>query len=75
MRLVLRGGEFIATEALSASILSSLAALAVRRPLIINGLKLCAQELTKLAEQARQSSEPVWLGVSNISTLSPTRKR
>lgn len=60
MALVLRGGEFIATEALSASTLSGLSSLARHRPLIINGLELRHQELAKLAEEAQRTGEPVW---------------
>jgi hypothetical protein len=60
MALVLRGKEFIATEALSAHNLSSLAALAARRPLILNGIKMCAQDLTRLAEEALRAERPVW---------------
>lgn len=63
MALVLRGNEFIATEALSARILSGLVALAARRPLIINGIKMCAQDLATLAEEASRSKRPIWPGV------------
>jgi hypothetical protein len=45
MALVLRGGEFIATEALSASTLTRLSDLARRRPLVINGLEMHGQDL------------------------------
>ena len=62
MALVLKGGEFIATEALGANILSGLVALAARRPLTINGLKLCAGDLERLAEEACRSRQPVWIG-------------
>ena len=64
MALVLRGHELIATEALSATILSSLETLAARQPLIINGVKLQAADFKKLAEEARQTGKPVWLGTS-----------
>lgn len=60
MMLVLRGGEFIATEALSASTLAGLSRLARRRPLVINGLELRQQELAKLAEEAQRTGELVW---------------
>lgn len=60
MALVLSGEEFITTEALNARILSSLAALAARRALTLNGIKMCAQDLAKLAEEATRSERPVW---------------
>jgi hypothetical protein len=60
MALVLSGGKFIATEALSASTLADLSRLAQRRPLVINGLELRHQELAKLAEEAQRTGEPVW---------------
>lgn len=60
MALVLSGQEFITTEALNAGVLSNLAALAARRPLILNGIKMCAQDLTRLAEEARHSKRPMW---------------
>jgi hypothetical protein len=60
MALVLRGGEFIATEVLSASTLARLSDLARRRPLVINGLELHHQDLAELAEEARAKGEPVW---------------
>jgi hypothetical protein len=60
MGLVLRGGEFIATEALSASTLAGLSDLARRRPLVINGLELHRQDLAELAEEAQRTGQPVW---------------
>jgi len=60
MALVLRGGEFIATEALTASILAGLSDLARHRPLIVNGLELHRQDLNELAEEARATGKPVW---------------
>jgi len=60
MALVLKGGEFIATEALSATMLSGLIGLARLRPLLINGLELHAQDLARLAEEARRTGQPVW---------------
>lgn len=62
MALVLKGGELVVTEALSARHLSSLVALAARGPLTINGLRMCAQELERLAEEAWRSREPIWIG-------------
>lgn len=55
MALVLKGNEFIATESLSANILKGLLALAARRPLIVNGIRMCSQDLTKLVDDARRS--------------------
>lgn len=60
MSLVLRGGEFIATEALSANTLADLSDLASRQPLVINGLELHHQDLMDLAEEARRTGRPVW---------------
>ena len=60
MALVLSGGEFIATEALSASTLAGLTHLASRRPLLINGLELHRQDLAELAEEAQAKGQPVW---------------
>jgi hypothetical protein len=64
MALVLRGGEFIATEALSASTLSGLMSLARRQPLVINGLELHHEDLAKLAEEVQLTGQPVWPSVS-----------
>jgi hypothetical protein len=55
MSLVLKGNEFVATESLSANSLKGLLALAARRPLVVNGIRMCAQDLAKLAEDARRS--------------------
>jgi hypothetical protein len=60
MALVISGGEFIATEALSASTLAGLSDLARRRPLVINGLELHHEELAELAEEAQAKGQPVW---------------
>lgn len=62
MALLLKGGELIVTEALSAHVLSSLVALAARRPLKINGLRMSAEHLQRLAEEAGRSRQPVWIG-------------
>jgi hypothetical protein len=62
MALVLKGNEFVTTEALSARILSGLVALAARRPVRINGIRMCAQDLARLAEEASRSKRPVWPG-------------
>ncbi|HVG37858.1 MAG TPA: [protein-PII] uridylyltransferase, partial [Pyrinomonadaceae bacterium] len=64
MAFVLKGRELIATEALQAGELASLVSLAVRRPLTINGVRLRAHELQRLADRAESTGEPVWVGES-----------
>ena len=65
MTLVLKGGEFIATEALSALTLSRLMILAQRRPLFINGLELRYIDLARLVEEAQRTGQPVWPNQGN----------
>lgn len=60
MALVLKGQEFVATEALNARLLSGLAALAARRPLVLNGIKMCAKDLARLAEEAGRTKRALW---------------
>jgi hypothetical protein len=60
MALVLKGGEYIATEALSARILLGLVGLARHRPLLLNGLTLRAQDLASMAAEAERTGRPVW---------------
>jgi hypothetical protein len=69
MALVLRGGEFIATEALGASTLAGLSDLARCRPLVINGLELHRQDLAELAEEARAKGHAVWPRLSDPTNL------
>ena len=69
--LILKGGEFIATEALSVNSLLGLMGLARRRPLLLNGLKLCAQDLARLIEEAERTGQPVWPQVSNSELSCP----
>jgi hypothetical protein len=69
--LVLRGGEFIATEALSASTLSGLMSIARRRPLVINGLELHHEDLARLAEEVQLTGQPVWPSVADKLKLVP----
>jgi hypothetical protein len=64
MALLLKGEEFIATQALSASILMGLVKLARSRSLLINGVELHAEDLTLLAEEAQRTGRPVWPGVA-----------
>ena len=65
MALVLKGGEFIATEALSASTLLGLMGLARRRPLVINGMELQPEDFSKLVEEVRLTGQPVWPSLSD----------
>lgn len=60
MSLVLRGGEFIATEALTANTLADLSRLARSRPLVINGQEMHGHDLAELAEEAQRTGKPVW---------------
>jgi hypothetical protein len=60
MSLLLKGGEFIATEALSANVLKGLMSLARRRPLLLNGMEFHLEDLASLAEEAQQTGRPVW---------------
>jgi len=60
MALVLKGGEFIATEALTAGTLSRLMTLAERRPLFLNGRELHHLDLAKLVQEAHRTGKPVW---------------
>lgn len=60
MALVLKGGEFIATEALSVGVLQGLMGLARARPLLLNGLRLGVQDLARLAAEAERTGKPVW---------------
>ena len=77
MKIIIRGDELIATEALGASTLLNLVPLAHRRPLFVNGVELQAQDLIKLAEQARQTGEAIRLGnIERIeSGIRPSRKQ
>ena len=65
MALILKGGEFIATEALSASTLSGLMSLARRRPLVINVMELQHEDLAKLVEEVQLTGQPVWPSLSD----------
>ena len=65
MALILKGGEFIATEALSARTLSGLMSLARRRPLVINGMELQHEDLAKLVEEVQLTWHPVWPSLSD----------
>ena len=60
MALLLKGAEFITTQALSASILLGLVKLARSRALLINGVELRAEDLVVLAEEAERTGRPVW---------------
>jgi hypothetical protein len=60
--LILSGKEFISADPLGASVLASLSALATRRPVLLNGVRLSAQELAELAEEARRTDSALWVG-------------
>ena len=58
--LILKGGEFIATEALNVNSLLGLMGMARRRPLLLNGLELHAQDFARLIGEAERTGQPVW---------------
>ena len=62
MSLILSGKEFISSDPLGAGVLSGLSALAERRPVLVNGVRLSAQDLAELAEEARRTERAVWVG-------------
>jgi hypothetical protein len=62
--LILSGKEFISADPLGASVLAGLSKLASRRPVLLNGVRLNAQELAELAEEARRTERAVWVGAS-----------
>lgn len=64
MALLLKGEEFISTEALSAKILTGLIRFARHRPLVLNGIEFHADDLARLAEEAQLSGRPVWPNAS-----------
>jgi hypothetical protein len=64
MSLILSGKEFISADPLGASVLAGLSKLASRRPVLLNGVRLSAQELAELAEEARRTERAVWVGDS-----------
>lgn len=63
MSLILSGKEFISADPLGASVLAGLSKLASRKPVLLNGVRLSAQELAELAEEARRTERAVWVGV------------
>lgn len=60
MALILKGEEFVTTEALSAKMLTGLMRFARHRPLLLNGVVFHAEDLARLAEEAQSSGRPVW---------------
>ena len=62
MSLILSGKEFISADPLGAGVLAGLSKLASRRPVLLNGVRLSAQELAELAEEARRTERAVWVG-------------
>ena len=59
MALILRGGEFIATEPLTVQMILGLRGLAVRRPVMLNGLEFRVRDFESLAEEAARTGQPV----------------
>jgi hypothetical protein len=59
MALILRGGEFIATEPLTVQMILGLRGLAVRRPVMLNGLEFCVRDFESLAEEVVRTGQPV----------------
>ena len=62
MSLILSGKEFISADPLGASTLASLSKLASQRTVLLNGVRLSAQELAELAEEARRTDRALWVG-------------
>ena len=62
MSLILSGKEFISADPLGATVLAGLSKLATRNPVLVNGVRLSAQELAELAEEARRTDRAVWVG-------------
>lgn len=62
MSLILSGKEFISADPLGATVLAGLSKLATRNPVLVNGIRLSAQELAELAEEARRTERAVWVG-------------
>ncbi len=62
MSLILRGKEFVTADPLGAGVLAGLSALVSRRPVLVNGVRLSAQQLAELAEEARRTERAVWVG-------------
>jgi hypothetical protein len=66
--LILSGKEFISADPLGASALANLSKLASRRPVLLNGVRLSAQELAELAEEARRTDRALWVGAPPRNT-------
>lgn len=62
MALVLKGGEFIVTGPLTMQVITGLKALAVRRPVKINGQEFCSEDLVALEAKIEPGTEYVVLG-------------
>jgi len=60
--LILSGKEFISADPLGPTALAGLSRLASRSPVLVNGVRLSAQELAELAEEARRTQRAVWVG-------------
>lgn len=70
MSLILSGKEFIAAGPLGVSALAGLSALAARRTVVVNGVRLSARELAELAEEARRTERAVWVGTRSRDAVS-----
>lgn len=68
MALVLKGRELIATEALSEGELTTLISMAARRPIVLNGVRLNAGDLSRLAEESARSGLPVRFDLLDYET-------
>ncbi|MFL6333656.1 MAG: hypothetical protein ACJ754_10140 [Pyrinomonadaceae bacterium] len=62
MSLILSGKEFISADPLGANALAGLSRLASRNPVLVNGVRLNAQQLAELAEEARRTERAVRVG-------------
>ena len=60
MALLLKGGEFIATEALSVSVLKGLMGFARIQAVRLNGIEFSTDDLAGLVEEAEQAGRPIW---------------
>ena len=59
MALILRGGEFFSTEPLTVQMILGLRGLAVRRPVMLNGLEFRVRDFESLAEEVVRTGQPV----------------
>lgn len=74
MVLLLKGNKLIAPEAMNASMLTRLVSLAVRRPLSINGVEVSAHDLTRLAEEAQRTGQPIQFAADSLTMNHPAQR-